>query len=717
MGYKQSYSCLVSLNYSSIYPVYATFDITSFANMWYSGEAQNYGIALTRVSGDIDEAIIYSRESSGSHRSYMIYEYVSEYIPNGVYAIKNVGDPTCYAMADATTPVNAAVLKKGTYTTSPAIEFARSALFKIIRVEGTDRYIIRSMLNNEYVLSFTENGVVTKKASPNDLQVSEYDTFYIQYDSSRDGFIIKPYMSSYAMSMGYTSDNFVKAPATSIGTAVVWDLEVYTGSHQKGGNIYASPMYAGETGELYPYAWSTVIGRNEVTVDVGYTDIVSPYWNQTDKILYLTVHDEGSVPISVNIKGYTTNEYQPIFEADYHVYLPFEEGTYFFRNRQLQNYMQIDDDKAPNYNASKASLELFSFDGEDYQKWNVEHVRDGYYKIVSAKSGLVISVQENYLNTAEKEVFQETYTGADRQQWNFEVTGRGTYIVRAKSNVGNTTDLSLCSKISGSTNGRKVVQGTYEVNDVYYDEWEIKNINIELNTPAIAQSEDSWCWVTAAQMMVRTLYNEDGSSEELIAEQRRAVYYVFGDESSTSELYDWENDPQGLKGKEGIFTSVAKAAAFMAGNVGLDVTFCGYPTPYSESVLIEFLLDGYSIACLRAWVDFSIESTNQDDILSDSERRELLLSMDPTTTATGVGGHVIVIKGVNWCEENECYVFTINDPSDARTYTLTYQQLSFDYDYNTHKLNIWFPTVVVKTDYCEKTLLEEVIEQEYSSTD
>ena len=133
--------------------------------------------------------------------------------------------------------------------------------------------------------------------------------------------------------------------------------------------------------------------------------------------------------------------------------------------------MQIDNDDAPNYSTSEASLELFSFDSGDYQKWNVEHVYDGYYKIVSAKSGLVVSVQENYLNTAEKEVVQEIYTGADRQQWNFEATGRGTYIVRAKSNVGNTTDLSLCSKVSGSTNGRKVVQGTYEVNDVYYDEW------------------------------------------------------------------------------------------------------------------------------------------------------------------------------------------------------------------------------------------------------
>ena len=66
--------------------------------------------------------------------------------------------------------------------------------------------------------------------------------------------------------------------------------------------------------------------------------------------------------------------------------------------------MQIDNDDAPNYNTSEAILELFSFDGGAYQRWNVEHIRDGYYKIISAKSGLVVSVDSNHLDDEDEAI-------------------------------------------------------------------------------------------------------------------------------------------------------------------------------------------------------------------------------------------------------------------------------------------------------------------------
>ena len=68
------------------------------------------------------------------------------------------------------------------------------------------------------------------------------------------------------------------------------------------------------------------------------------------------------------------------------------QGTYFIENRTYEKFMQVDNDEAPNYSASGAIMEQFSFDGGDYQKWTITALGDGYYKILSAKSGLALSV-------------------------------------------------------------------------------------------------------------------------------------------------------------------------------------------------------------------------------------------------------------------------------------------------------------------------------------
>ena len=47
------------------------------------------------------------------------------------------------------------------------------------------------------------------------------------------------------------------------------------------------------------------------------------------------------------------------------------EGTYFFKNAELSNYMQRD-------NNWKNTFELWDFDGDNDQRWSLEHVRDGY---------------------------------------------------------------------------------------------------------------------------------------------------------------------------------------------------------------------------------------------------------------------------------------------------------------------------------------------------
>lgn len=85
------------------------------------------------------------------------------------------------------------------------------------------------------------------------------------------------------------------------------------------------------------------------------------------------------------------------YTASYTLYvLPIEDGTYWVRNRQLGNYMQIDNNAAAS--TSGAILELFDYDGSNVQKWVFTHVGNGYYSIKSAASNLYVTVQADHLN-------------------------------------------------------------------------------------------------------------------------------------------------------------------------------------------------------------------------------------------------------------------------------------------------------------------------------
>lgn len=105
------------------------------------------------------------------------------------------------------------------------------------------------------------------------------------------------------------------------------------------------------------------------------------------------------------------------------------------------------------------------------------------------------------------------------------------------------------------------------------------------STPLLYQTESMWCWVASAQMLARTNFpnNSVQYNEEIIKkEQQDAVYYIFGDDTSAIETYDWNTDSQNLKNMGGIYTDVAKAAAYFVGLVEGDATFSGYPSPYLE---------------------------------------------------------------------------------------------------------------------------------------
>ena len=88
------------------------------------------------------------------------------------------------------------------------------------------------------------------------------------------------------------------------------------------------------------------------------------------------------------------------------------DGTYYFKNKELSNYLQIDN----NDSGEDAIMELWEYDGATDQMWEITNLGDGYYKIVSTSSGLALSVQSGKLDSDEKALVQETYSGLSRQK-------------------------------------------------------------------------------------------------------------------------------------------------------------------------------------------------------------------------------------------------------------------------------------------------------------
>lgn len=147
--------------------------------------------------------------------------------------------------------------------------------------------------------------------------------------------------------------------------------------------------------------------------------------------------------------------------------IPIAEGTYYINNREKGGYIQIDDNASSNYFESGVHMEHHEFDGGDYQKWQFIHLSNGFYKIISVKSGLCLAVPSDGINESDVDIVQESYSNLPRKQWTVEPTTDGAFKIR---NRAVTTDLVLCAN-AGTANGTNIQQDDYLDNSSFLDEW------------------------------------------------------------------------------------------------------------------------------------------------------------------------------------------------------------------------------------------------------
>ena len=109
--------------------------------------------------------------------------------------------------------------------------------------------------------------------------------------------------------------------------------------------------------------------------------------------------------------------------------IPIANGTICFENGQYNKYVQIDDDAT--ISANGAIFELWSDNGQSAQKWHLEYLHNGYYKITSCASGKVITAP----SSVDASLTQQNYSVSDNQLWKITKVNGTMYKLSPKSNL------------------------------------------------------------------------------------------------------------------------------------------------------------------------------------------------------------------------------------------------------------------------------------------
>lgn len=636
-------------------PGLTSFNISNAAKDWYSGEDTNYGIALKRESSTTSTktSVILKSYQAGEDYPYISVNY-TYYVPDGVYALKGNGFYYRWLTIEDDSPWDGKKMQQTYSAESPASTFDRSCLFKISRKSG-NCYIIRSMLNNNLSFGISDGEIITKTIPSDDADVSYADTFYIEWASP--GFLLRPYGSSEVIRISSASVDDLTTVAKDDATLMAqWTLVQYTGTHKANVTIYyPTNMNAGVTATLTPIVWSTQINYNTPRMEsVSGTDSYATLtWNDKDQYATAVLHQKGAFKLIQHIDNANQSSCCS-WTFTFNIGLVVDEGIYFIKNKEFGKYIQIDDDDGPKYDTSGSIMELWDFDGGDYQKWNLIHIKDGYYKITSPQSEKALTAPSSK-NSA---ITQTEYTDRDEQLWKIILTSEG-YKISPKSNTAYYMAAGS-SLLSG--NGRNVEMRASQSDKK--DEWILVRIGYASLVAGEGQQKSNWCWVTAARMFSKHSYSS------VTYTQTDAVTYVKGSAENVA----------------GTRADAQQAINYYISNIsGASIsTVVKEFAVYSEENLVRFLDDGHVVYISRGWYSD----------MNDSESRN--------------GGHATLIYGYTVID-SEIW-FLVRDPwpvNEGETYMISYEKLCKGNEYRPSEEadnGVWYASIVVNTSYANETI-------------
>ena len=129
---------------------------------------------------------------------------------------------------------------------------------------------------------------------------------------------------------------------------------------------------------------------------------------------------------SVTIKG--KGNYRGSVTKNFEIYKDtFKAGTYMASSALKSNFVM---DVADGSMGAGAGIQLYSSNGTDAQRFNIQKTGDGYYTIQNSKSDLYLTLYTTWADLKNgQRVTQHSYTGGMSQKWCMERNSDGTYTV------------------------------------------------------------------------------------------------------------------------------------------------------------------------------------------------------------------------------------------------------------------------------------------------
>lgn len=401
----------------------------------------------------------------------LAYEQVSagtQYLSDGVYSLENYGNDNFWAsvLDNSSDPDGYAV--QTNVSTNPVQSFTRGMLFKISRVGTTNRYVIRSMLNNRIGLALVGNVVRTKELPTNDSDVAASDTFVIT--PSGAGYTIAPYGTNYIIcspnntNSGTSTAKIHRNTAANAGDRAIWMLYQYTGERKSGINLPITATnwnYGAKVGETYTIelkTWTTEVGANTpyLLLHPNYTDMATVQ-RINDYKIKVTPTKVGPIGIRSIIRRDGTTTSFLTYKSVYSVVPEIDGENAVIKNIGTGKYIDISSQST----SSGAYIQQDYYNGMPDSRWNFDVVYGGFFYIKSLHSSMYIGVDSSSTTYVKQYSAQSDYT-----LWRFNETTGGNYSLACKATESGGTVLSAPT----SQNGEYLRMAAYTDNTDYRDE-------------------------------------------------------------------------------------------------------------------------------------------------------------------------------------------------------------------------------------------------------
>lgn len=179
-------------------------------------------------------------------------------------------------------------------------------------------------------------------------------------------------------------------------------------------------------------ASSTNSETNPTRASVSITDIVRSWYSKERSNEGIALKRISGSNTSVILKSYESED------EDHYAYYTITystldgnvvpKGEYYLQNAKFEKFAEIDDDASATTDG--AIIEIWNFNAEADQKWNITYLYNGYYKIISTASGKALTAP----TSTNASITQNVYTGTDKQLWVIKKNTDGTYKLSPKSN-------------------------------------------------------------------------------------------------------------------------------------------------------------------------------------------------------------------------------------------------------------------------------------------